>query len=50
MGIMVGLGFFILNQAFSYFVTLFSIPPMLGAALPTMLVCALSFFMIRRIV
>ncbi len=50
MGIMIGLGFFILNQAFSYFVTLFSIPPMLGAALPTMMVCALSFVMIRRVV
>ncbi len=49
-GIMIGLGFFILNQAFSYFVTLFSIPPMLGAALPTLLVCGLSIFMIRRIV
>ena len=49
-GIMVGLGFFILNQAFSYFVTLFSIPPMLGAALPTVLVCVLSIYMIRRIV
>lgn len=49
-GIMIGLGFFILNEAFSYFVTLFSIPPALGAILPTALVCLLSFFMIRRIV
>lgn len=49
-GIMIGLGFFILNQAFSYFVTLFNIPPILGAALPTMLVCILSLVMIRRIV
>ena len=29
-GIMVGLGFFILNRAFSYFVPLFSIPPFLS--------------------
>jgi len=50
MGIMVGLGFFILNKAFSYFVTIFSIPPALGAAIPTVLVCVLSYFMIRRIV
>ena len=49
-GIMVGLGFFILNQAFSYFVTLFSIPPLLGAILPTALVFLLSIVMIRRII
>jgi len=49
-GIMIGLGFFILNRAFTYFVPLFSIPPFLGAVLPTLLVCLLSVFMIRRIV
>lgn len=49
-GIMIGLGFFIANQAFSFFVTLFSIPPLLGAALPTMVVALCSFLMIRRIV
>ena len=49
-GIMIGLGFFIANQAFSYFVTLFGIPPLLGAALPTMIVAMLSVVMIRRII
>ncbi|MFT5572458.1 MAG: lipopolysaccharide export system permease protein [Cryomorphaceae bacterium] len=49
-GIMIGLGFFIINKAFSYFVPLFNIPPALGAILPTALVCLLSYFMIRRIV
>ncbi|MEM7357775.1 MAG: LPS export ABC transporter permease LptG [Pseudomonadota bacterium] len=49
-GIMIGLGFFILNKAFTYFVPLFNIPPLLGAVLPTLLVCILSFYMIRRIV
>jgi len=49
-GIMIGLGFFIANQAFSYFVTLFGIPPMLGAAMPTMIVALASMIMIRRIV
>lgn len=49
-GIMIGLGFFILNRAFSYFVPLFGIPPMLGALVPTLLVCVLSTVMIRRIV
>lgn len=49
-GIMVGLGFFILNRAFSFFVPLFNISPMLGAIIPTLLVCLLSYLMIRRIV
>lgn len=49
-GIMIGLGFFILNRAFTYFVPLFSIPPSIGALVPTVLVCLLSIFMIRRIV
>jgi lipopolysaccharide export system permease protein len=49
-GIMIGLGFFILNRAFTYFVPLFSIPPFLGAVVPTLFVCLLSFVMIRRIV
>ena len=49
-GIMIGLAFFIVNKAFSYFVTLFNIPPALGAILPTALVCVLSYLMIRRIV
>ncbi|HAU69119.1 MAG: LPS export ABC transporter permease LptG [Arenicella sp.] len=49
-GIMIGLGFFILNKAFTYFVPLFGIPPFVGAVLPTALVCAVSIFLIRRIV
>lgn len=49
-GIMVGLGFFILNKAFVYFVPLFNIIPILGAVIPTLLVCVLSIVMIRRIV
>lgn len=48
-GVMVGLGFFILNRAFSYFVALFGIPPMLGAMLPTLIVAAVSVVMIRRV-
>ena len=49
-GIMIGLGFFILNRAFGYFVPLFNIPPLLGAVFPTLLVCLISYLMIRRIV
>lgn len=48
-GIMIGLGFFILNKAFSYFVPLFSIPPFIGSVIPTLLVSMLSVFLIRRI-
>jgi lipopolysaccharide export system permease protein len=48
-GIMIGLAFFIANQAFSYFVTLFGIPPVLGASLPTVTVALISAVMIRRI-
>jgi len=49
-GIMIGLAFFIMNKAFSFFVTLFSITPFLGASFPTILVFLISVFMIRRIV
>ncbi|GAA6138597.1 LPS export ABC transporter permease LptG [Arenicella sp. 4NH20-0111] len=49
-GIMIGLSFFIMNKAFGYFVALFSIPPMLGAALPTLIVSLLSIILIRRII
>lgn len=49
-GIMIGLAFFISNQAFSYFVTLFSIPAFIGASLPTIVVFLISIIMIRRIV
>ena len=49
-GIMIGLGFFIVNKAFTYFVPLFAIPPIIGAILPILIVCLLSVFMIRRIV
>jgi len=49
-GIMIGLGFFILNKAFVYFVPLFNIIPIIGAVVPTLLVCAMAMLMIRRIV
>ena len=48
-GIMIGLGFFIMNKAFTYFVLLFNIPPFLGASIPTMVVCILSVVLIRRV-
>lgn len=50
LGIMVGLGFFILNRAFVFFVPLFNISPLFGAVAPSLLVFVLSIYMIRRIV
>jgi len=49
-GIMAGLGFFILTKAFSFFVILYSIPPFIGAILPTLLVLGVSFLLVRRVV
>ncbi len=48
-GIMIGLAFFILNRAFTFFVPLFGIPPLLGATVPTLMVFTLSIVMIRRV-
>lgn len=48
-GIMVGLSFFILDRAFSFFVPLFSLSPLFGALFPTMMICFLSYLMMRQI-
>lgn len=49
LGIIVGLSFFILDRAFSFFVPLFSLSPLFGAIFPTLLICLLSYLMMRRI-
>jgi len=49
LGIMVGLSFFILDRAFTFFVPLFSLNPLVGALFPTMAICLLSYLMMRRI-
>jgi len=49
LGIMVGLSFFIFDKAFTFFVPLFNLMPIIGALLPTMTICLLSFIMMRRI-
>jgi len=49
LGVMVGLSFFILDRAFSFFVPLFNLYPLFGAMFPTLAVCMLSYFMMRRI-
>ena len=50
LGIMMGLGFFILTRAFGYFVLLYNIPPFVGAIIPTIIVLLVSTFMIKRVV
>ena len=47
-GIMMGLGFFILTKAFGYFVLLYSIPPLIGAMIPTLSVLGVSLLLINR--
>jgi len=49
-GIMAGLGFFILTKAFSFFVILYNIPPFVGALIPTLLVLAVSHLLLKRVV
>ena len=49
LGIMVGLSFFILDRAFTFFVPLFNLSPLFGAVFPTALILFLSFLMMRRI-
>lgn len=48
-GIMIGLGFFILNKAFNFFVLLFNIPPLIGAILPTLALFIIGMLLIRRV-
>jgi lipopolysaccharide export system permease protein len=48
-GIMLGLGFFVVNEAFSYFVLLYDIPPAVGASVPTIGVFILGMVMLRRV-
>jgi len=50
LGIMMGLGFFILTKAFGYFVLLYNIPPFIGAIIPTIIVLLVSMFMVKRVV
>lgn len=49
LGIMVGLSFFIFDKAFTFFVPLFNLMPIIGALLPTLAICLLSYIMMRRI-
>ena len=48
-GFLVGLGFFLFNQAFNHLGIVYSIPALLSASLPAFSFLVLAIFMIRRI-
>ncbi|MBT5031352.1 MAG: LPS export ABC transporter permease LptG [Proteobacteria bacterium] len=48
-GIMVGLGFFVVNKSFTYFVLLYNIPPLFGAISPTLVVLLISTSLLRKL-
>ena len=48
-GIMVGLVFYVVNKAFGYIVLGYGVPPIIGAALPTLILFVVALFMYRRV-
>lgn len=48
-GIMLGLGFFVLNRAFGFASLLYNLPPSLGALVPTLLFFGLALYLLRRV-
>jgi lipopolysaccharide export system permease protein len=48
-GFLVGLAFFLINQAFNYLGLVYHIPPLLSAALPAGVFFVLALFMLRRV-
>lgn len=48
-GIMLGLGFFVLNRAFGFASLLYNLPPFLGALVPTLLFFGLALYLLRRV-
>jgi lipopolysaccharide export system permease protein len=47
-GIMLGLTFVVLNRSFGYFGLIYGLPPVLGAAMPTVLFLLLALGLLRR--
>jgi len=50
LGIMVGLGFFVLNKALGYIVLVYGVHPFIGATLPTLLFFGGALMLYRRVV
>ena len=48
-GIMVGLAFYVVNKAFGYIVLGYGVSPIIGAALPTVILFVAALFMYRRV-
>ena len=48
-GIMVGLGFYVANKSFGYFVQVYDISPILGASLPALLCLGIAIYLLRRV-
>ena len=48
-GFLVGLAFFLINQAFNHLGVVYNIPPMLSASLPAGVFFILALFMLRRV-
>jgi len=48
-GIMVGLLFYVVNKAFGYIVLGYGVSPIIGAALPTLILFVVALFMYRRV-
>lgn len=49
LGIMLGLGFFVLSRGFGYVSLLYGVPPFLGAVLPALLFLLLAGYLLRRV-
>jgi lipopolysaccharide export system permease protein len=48
LGIMLGLGFIVLNRSLGYFGLIYGLSPLVGALLPVLLVFASAFYLLRR--
>ena len=47
-GIMIGLGFYVINKSFGYFVLVYNISPISGAILPVAISLAVALYLLRR--
>jgi len=48
-GIMLGLTFYVFSKGFGYMVQIYGVPPLLAAALPTLVFSVFALIMLRRV-
>ena len=48
-GILLGIGFYVANKSFGFFVLVYNLPPLLGATIPIIAFALLAMVMIRRV-